>query len=286
MRKFFFYIFTVCVIMLSVNEILKSGLISRPHTYVDGTIVDAGDQNDNENTIYNAFNGNIDNANIKAGAGITDNKLATITTAGKVNSSALTGTDWTDLTDGGITVLHDHAFGPITHGDLSATTTPMHSASSVIVFDPESRFTATNTEGVLAEIDTEVSALSSSAMKVCSGVTWHTRTLNFTTMTFSGGTGSPDAFSDSPLCPAGVCVETAYCSATSTPFINIPHAVVSGYAHRFQAYGYDQDGFNYGVMSVATNTLTVSCQAIEHSGEPPGSELRTSDWCHFMVIGN
>lgn len=66
-------------------------LITRPNTFTAGTTVVAAQVNDNENTIYNEFNGNIDNANIKAAAGIVDTKLATILTAGKVNTSALTG---------------------------------------------------------------------------------------------------------------------------------------------------------------------------------------------------
>lgn len=68
------------------------GTISRPNDYKAGTIAVAAQVNQNESTIFNEFNGNIDNDNIKVGAGITDNKLAQITTASKVSTSALTGT--------------------------------------------------------------------------------------------------------------------------------------------------------------------------------------------------
>lgn len=66
--------------------------VSRPNTFTAGTNIVASQVNDNENTIYNEFNGNIDNDNIKASAGIVDTKLAQISTASKVATSALTGT--------------------------------------------------------------------------------------------------------------------------------------------------------------------------------------------------
>jgi len=44
---------------------------------------------DNFNLIYDEFNGEIDNANIKSTAGIVDTKLATISTPGKIASAAL-----------------------------------------------------------------------------------------------------------------------------------------------------------------------------------------------------
>lgn len=51
------------------------GLIS-PAQVTDGTTADASDINNPINTIANEFNGNIDNANIKAGAAISGTKLA------------------------------------------------------------------------------------------------------------------------------------------------------------------------------------------------------------------
>lgn len=67
------------------------GLISRPHTYVSGATIKSSEHNNNENTIYNEFNGNISNANLSASAAIADTKLAQITTGGKVSTAALTG---------------------------------------------------------------------------------------------------------------------------------------------------------------------------------------------------
>ncbi len=86
------------------------GLISIPNTFSAGAVIIASQHNANFNTIYSEFNGNIDNDNIASGAAIAyskldltgavlnadlagsiaDSKLSTITTAGKVNISALT----------------------------------------------------------------------------------------------------------------------------------------------------------------------------------------------------
>lgn len=41
--------------------------------------------------LVNEFNGNVENDNIKAAAGIVDSKLAQLTTADKVSGSTLTG---------------------------------------------------------------------------------------------------------------------------------------------------------------------------------------------------
>ena len=65
------------------------GLISRT-TYVAGQAILAATQNTNEDAIVNLVNGNLDNANINASAGIVDTKLAQIATAGKVSGAALT----------------------------------------------------------------------------------------------------------------------------------------------------------------------------------------------------
>lgn len=50
-------------------------LITRTN-YVSGGTITAAGQNTNENTVFDEFNGNIDNANIKAAAGIDPTKIA------------------------------------------------------------------------------------------------------------------------------------------------------------------------------------------------------------------
>lgn len=66
------------------------GLVTRQWTYSAGAIIIASQHNDNENTLYNVVNGNLNTDNLSASAGIVDTQLATISTTGKVNISALT----------------------------------------------------------------------------------------------------------------------------------------------------------------------------------------------------
>lgn len=73
----------------------------------DGETADAADVVTPLNTIYNEFNGNIDNSNIKSGAAIATSKLADDAgiTAAKIASDAVTATkiDWASTgADGGI----------------------------------------------------------------------------------------------------------------------------------------------------------------------------------------
>jgi len=65
-------------------------LVTIPNTFTVGAVIVASQHNANFSTIYSDYNGNIDNTNISASANITDTKLANITTAGKVDGSALT----------------------------------------------------------------------------------------------------------------------------------------------------------------------------------------------------
>jgi hypothetical protein len=63
-------------------------IITKNFTFTAGATVVAAEHNANNDTIYNEFNGNIDNANISASAAIVDTKLATISTANKVSGAA------------------------------------------------------------------------------------------------------------------------------------------------------------------------------------------------------
>lgn len=67
--------------------------ISKPNTFSAGGTIVASEHNDNYDTIYNDYNGNITNANISGSAAIVDTKLAQITTASKVSLSALVTSD-------------------------------------------------------------------------------------------------------------------------------------------------------------------------------------------------
>lgn len=65
-------------------------LISIPFTFTVGAVIVASQHNSNFSTIYSDYNGNIQDANIASNAAISDNKLAQITSAGKVSGAALT----------------------------------------------------------------------------------------------------------------------------------------------------------------------------------------------------
>lgn len=68
------------------------GIVSLPSFGSDPATVNAANLDGKVDPLATEFNGNIDNNNIKAAAGIVDTKLATISTAAKVNTSALTTT--------------------------------------------------------------------------------------------------------------------------------------------------------------------------------------------------
>lgn len=65
------------------------GQVTRQFTYSAGAVIVAANHNTNENTLYNLVNGNLDTTNLSASAGIVDTQLASISTSGKVNISAL-----------------------------------------------------------------------------------------------------------------------------------------------------------------------------------------------------
>lgn len=52
------------------------GVISKPYTFTSGTTIASAQSNSNFDTIYNEFNGNIENANIKSGAAIDTSKIS------------------------------------------------------------------------------------------------------------------------------------------------------------------------------------------------------------------
>ncbi len=63
--------------------------ITKDNTFSAGATIVASEHNANFDTVYNDYNGNITNANLSASAAIADTKLAQLTTASKVNLTAL-----------------------------------------------------------------------------------------------------------------------------------------------------------------------------------------------------
>lgn len=87
--------------------------VSKVYTFANGDIIDAIKFNVDFDTIYNEFNGNIDNANIKSGAGIIGSKIASspngIDTA-QINDIAVTAAKlrFDAATDGNRAVTTNH----------------------------------------------------------------------------------------------------------------------------------------------------------------------------------
>ena len=66
---------------------------SKPYTFSAGATIKASEHNNNFDTLFVDFNGNITNANFSGNAAIADTKLAQITTSSKVDFSALSTTN-------------------------------------------------------------------------------------------------------------------------------------------------------------------------------------------------
>jgi hypothetical protein len=85
-------------------------IIVRPNLYVPGTVIRSAEVNDDFDTLYNDYNGNIDNSNISATAGIEVKKFETLATgafifgnAGVATKGAMSGDATVDAT-GKVTV--------------------------------------------------------------------------------------------------------------------------------------------------------------------------------------
>lgn len=66
------------------------GIITRPNSYTANTTIEPSQVNSDFNTLYSEFNGNIEDANIKASAAIGITKLDTATVAGVTTTQTFT----------------------------------------------------------------------------------------------------------------------------------------------------------------------------------------------------
>ena len=113
-------------------------LITKPFTFASGATIIASEHNDNFDTLYNDYNGNITNANIAAGAGIVDTKLAQITTPDKVSTAAITDDDidLAEITADGL--ILDESAAISTGANQGAIYTKAVSGLSALFFRTES----------------------------------------------------------------------------------------------------------------------------------------------------
>lgn len=66
------------------------GTVTKTNTFSPGATIQASEHNTNFDTIYTLANGNIDNANVKSGAGIEESKL-TFSASGHDHSGGTKG---------------------------------------------------------------------------------------------------------------------------------------------------------------------------------------------------
>lgn len=86
-------------------------IISKPYTFSPNAVIKSSEHNANYDTIYNAFNGNIDQSNLADGAVVTSKVQDSAITADKLASNAVTTAK---INDGSVTTakLADDAVTP------------------------------------------------------------------------------------------------------------------------------------------------------------------------------
>lgn len=96
------------LLLLLLSSVAHAGIVSKPYTFSNNTIADANQVNANYDTLYTLVNGNLDNDNIAAAAGIVFSKLDAVTVAGVTASQNLTNKTLT---------------GPVFSGSITGTYT-------------------------------------------------------------------------------------------------------------------------------------------------------------------
>ncbi len=133
--------------------------ISKPTTFSSGATIFASEHNNNFDTMYNDYNGNITNVNIATGAAIVASKLD-MTASGPIGSTSPSTGAFTTLTASGATTLN----GNTTIGNGADTLTI--NSSTGITYTPAATWTFTGNQtvsGTWADLGT-VSAVSLSGV--------------------------------------------------------------------------------------------------------------------------
>lgn len=131
------------LLLLLVSQTAFAGLVTKPYTFSNNTIADATQVNADYDTLYTLVNGNLDNANILAGAGIVFSKLDSATVAGVSASQTLTNKTLTaPVLSGSITGTYTLAGTPtitsptISNPIFSGTATGTFTLSSPTITTP------------------------------------------------------------------------------------------------------------------------------------------------------
>ncbi len=105
---------------------------AKPFTFSSGATIIASEHNSNFDTIYDEFNGNIDNANIKANAAIAGSKID-LSTIGAIGGSSPSGATFTNL-------VATTSFSTVTTSFIVAKTVPQNNMATggvTITWDDE-----------------------------------------------------------------------------------------------------------------------------------------------------
>ena len=220
-------------------------IVSKSYTFTAGATIVASEHNSNFDTIYNDYNGNIDNSNLSASAGIADSKLAQITTYAKVKGSAIS-----DLA----TITSAAGAIPIANGGLGADLSTA-SLGSVPYF---------------AHVGT-MTALASSTSGFCLFATSPTSTPVFAramplggfadvTTAYGATLATTDGFVVGYATPSGViaCQATCYSDANANPttVVCVSGAVTGGGSLTYSNIFFPVKRNNYWKIVLANATMT------------------------------
>jgi hypothetical protein len=83
-----------CLAIGLLSPLANAAVVSRTYTYTSGNTITANENNTNENTLYNEFNGNIESANIKDGTIVNADIADTTIAVGKFSSAVQSTFTW------------------------------------------------------------------------------------------------------------------------------------------------------------------------------------------------
>ncbi len=196
-------IILMTVILVLTARVALAGCVTKTYTFPassTGTIF-AFQVNQDFDELVAGVN-NIDTCNL-VNLAVTTAKIANLAVTGaKIALRTITAAN---IATGTITAneLGAGACGATAHGDLSATITTMHSASSTVISDPLSVYTSTNVEGALAEVAYHLG--------IASGTTPSTTTytLDYSGISEDYTTNWTAAANATPTCSVTVATNTA-----------------------------------------------------------------------------
>ena len=127
-------------------------ILVKPYTFSAGATIIAAQHNSNFDTLFNDYNGNIDNTNISNSANIADTKLGQITTGNKVNGTALSSLASITSAAGIIPVINlaSGTTGSSYYFKGDGTWAAGNTANQAVILDSNSKL-STNVAGIFTD---------------------------------------------------------------------------------------------------------------------------------------